>query len=71
MGTGSAVVLVDSVVPVAAVPYLRAATVVYRGSGVDLPWAEPVPEISTLLARRPVVLLAQSLDDPAAAALRA
>ncbi|OLF11069.1 nucleoside triphosphate pyrophosphohydrolase [Actinophytocola xinjiangensis] len=72
MTVGTAVVLVDparpDVLPLAALPLVRAAGAVFAtpGLGVDLP-APPAPE--TLAGLADVVLVAGDADDPGAVAL--
>ena len=79
LAAATAVVLVDpllgAVFPAAALPAIRAAGMLYRGSGLDERWAaDPPPDVDTLLAEAsefPVLLFATGLDEPAAAALHA
>jgi XTP/dITP diphosphohydrolase len=70
---GSAVVLIDpthgAVLPVAALAAIRSARTLYRTGGVAVP-ADPAPPLDELLAAAPVVLFAESLAEPRAAALR-
>ena len=72
--SGTAVVLVDpgrpDLLPVAALPLVRAADAVYASKdlGADLP-APPAPEV--LAEQAAVVLVVADLDDPAVAALLA
>lgn len=78
LAAGTAVVLVGADpaagLPLAAVPLVRTADVLYRAAGVDPACgAEPVPPVAELVGiatRRRVLLLATVLGDPAASALR-
>lgn len=76
VAAGTAVVLVDPalgpVLPAAALTAVRTAGALYRAPALDWPDLEPAKDLDALLAAPgPVVLFAEAVDDPAAAALLA